>query len=153
MKSLETKIPPPVVAALIAISMWLCSTAGPSLHLNEILSAAICTLFLMSGISIALMGNLAFKKAKTTVNPVNPEKASSLVSNGIYKTTRNPMYVGLALILVAWAVYLSSIWMFLGIPAFVIYINCFQILPEERALRQLFGTEYERYTSEVRRWL
>ena len=84
---------------------------------------------------------------------MTPEAASALVRSGIYRTTRNPMYVGLLLILVAWAVLLSSVWTLLGPLVFVLYITRFQIIPEESALSALFGADYAAYQSSVRRWL
>jgi len=84
---------------------------------------------------------------------MRPEKASSLVSSGIYKLTRNPMYLGLLLVLLAWAVFLSNALPFIFLPAFIIYINQFQIGPEEIALSSAFGQEFEAYKSRVRRWL
>jgi protein-S-isoprenylcysteine O-methyltransferase Ste14 len=105
------------------------------------------------GIGFSAAGVLAFRRARTTVNPTTPEKATALVSSGAYRITRNPMYVGLAWVLVAWAVFLSSGWALLGVVAFVLYIGRFQIAPEERALAQLFGSEYAAYRARVRRWL
>jgi len=75
------------------------------------------------------------------------------VSSGIYAVTRNPMYVGLLLVLIALAIFLSSPWTLVGPAAYFLYIGRFQIAPEERALTALFGTEYTEYLSKVRRWL
>jgi protein-S-isoprenylcysteine O-methyltransferase Ste14 len=87
------------------------------------------------------------------VNPLQPDAASSLVSGGVYRWTRNPMYLGMALVLLAWAVYLSSIAALAVLPLFIVYINRFQIEPEERALEARFGAQFERYRKAVRRWL
>ncbi len=83
---------------------------------------------------------------------MKPESTSSLVTSGIYKCTRNPMYVGLLFVLVAWAVFLSSAWLLVGPLIFVLYMNRFQIAPEERMLSQMFGTTYSTYKGTVRRW-
>jgi len=107
----------------------------------------------LTGIGVALSGVIAFRHAKTTVNPLKPETASSIVTSGVFRFTRNPMYVGLALVLLAWAVFLSSPWASLGLPAFILYMNRFQIVPEERVLSRMFGTEYSAYRARVRRWL
>jgi protein-S-isoprenylcysteine O-methyltransferase Ste14 len=101
----------------------------------------------------ALSGFVAFRHAKTTVNPLSPANSSSLVTSGIYRFTRNPMYVGLALVLLAWALFLSSPWSLLGPLVFVLYINRFQIVPEERILSGIFGEAYSAYRTKVRRWL
>ena len=72
---------------------------------------------------------------------------------GIYRVSRNPMYLGFAILLLAWAVFLASPWMLLGVPAFMMFISRFQIQPEERALESLFGEEFRDYKARVRRWL
>lgn len=113
--------------------------------------AAVIALIL--GIGFCLSGVLSFRRAKTTVNPLKPETASSLVSSGIYRFSRNPMYVGFALFPVAWAIYLASPWSMVGVLGFVSYMNRFQIAPEERAMEALFGETFTRYKSKVRRWL
>jgi protein-S-isoprenylcysteine O-methyltransferase Ste14 len=108
---------------------------------------------LLVGIGFSVGGVLAFRRARTTLNPTKPEQASSLVRSGVYRVTRNPMYVGLLCVLVAWAVFLSSAWALLGPLIFVLYIGRFQIAPEERALAKLFGSEFADYQAKVRRWL
>lgn len=153
MQALELKIPPPAVAVLIAGAMWGISLATPSLDvpglIREILAIAIASV----GGGIALFGAVSFRRAGTTVNPMKPETASSLVTTGVYKLTRNPMYVGDLLVLVAWAVFLSAPWTLVGPLAFVLYMNRFQIAPEERVLSAMFGTDFSTYKSRVRRWL
>lgn len=94
-----------------------------------------------------------FRRAKTTVNPLKPQSSSSLVTWGIYAITRNPMYLGGLVILTGCAVFLSNALAFLLLPAYILYINRFQIAPEERALTSLFGQEFAAYRSRVRRWL
>ena len=153
MKALEVKIPPPAVAAAIAVAMWGTSRLAPLLELPSALRLGAAAATLLVGIGFSAGGVLAFRRARTTVNPTKPEQASSLVTSGVYRVTRNPMYVGLSCVLVAWAVFLSSAWALLGPVAFVLYIGRFQIAPEERALVKLFGGEYSDYQAKVRRWL
>jgi len=105
------------------------------------------------GTTFSVSGALAFRRAKTTKNPMKPQAASSLVTAGVYKITRNPMYLGLALLLLGWAAFLWSAWALLGPVIFVGYISRFQIAPEERVLASLFGSEYSAYKANVRRWL
>ena len=105
------------------------------------------------GASIDLFSAISFRRARTTVNPMKPENTSVLVTSGAYRFSRNPMYVGLLFVLVAWAVFLSSAWALVGPPLFVLYINRFQIAPEERVLAATFGAAYLAYKSSVRRWL
>ena len=100
-----------------------------------------------------IAGIWSFRKVRTTVNPLNPSEATHFVSEGIYKLSRNPMYVGLACCLVSWAIWLSYLLPWLGVLLFVAYMTRFQIIPEERVLRQKFGDEYQNYCLKVRRWL
>jgi len=153
MKLLENKIPPPVLAVLFGLAMWGVSFVTPAVEIGSMVSFIISLVVLVLGVFFCLAGVFSFRKAKTTVNPLNPESATSLVSSGIYKVSRNPMYVGFALILLAWALYLASPVAVVGVLGFVFIINRLQIEPEERALLKLFGSEFDDYQSIVRRWL
>jgi protein-S-isoprenylcysteine O-methyltransferase Ste14 len=153
MKSLELKVPPPAVALIMAVLMWLLPRAAPALEFEFAAGSLIGSVLALMGIATAVAGVVTFARAKTTVNPTTPQAATSLVSGGIYRVTRNPMYFGLLLILTAWALYLSNVLPFLLLPVFISYINRFQIAPEERALTSLFGREFAAYQSRVRRWI
>lgn len=153
MHALELKIPPPAVAVLIAGAMWGISLVAPSLEVPAFIRVAAALVIALAGGGFSLAGIISFRRARTTVNPMKPETTSSLVCSGIYRVTRNPMYVGLLFVLVAWAVFLSSPWALLGPLAFVLYINRFQIAPEEKVLSAMFGTNYSAYKSRVRQWL
>jgi protein-S-isoprenylcysteine O-methyltransferase Ste14 len=104
------------------------------------------------GIVIAGLGSLAFRRARTTTNPMKPATASSVVTGGVYRHTRNPMYLGTAAVLLGWAAFLAVPWAFLGPVLFIAFITRFQIIPEERALAAKFGGEYTEYQERVRRW-
>jgi protein-S-isoprenylcysteine O-methyltransferase Ste14 len=153
MPSLELKVPPPVVAALVALLMWGLSfiTAILEVSSRHRVSAAIA--IALAGGAISIAGIVSFRRARTTTNPMKPESASSLVSAGVYRITRNPMYLGLLFVLVAWATFLAAPWALLGPLVFFFYMGRFQIAPEERALSRVFGDEYEAYKAKVRRWL
>ena len=153
LESLEVRIPPPAVAAAIAIAMWGISQLAPPVPAPRVLRLSVTAAIFVVGIAFSAAGLLAFRRARTTVNPTKPDQASALVSGGVYRITRNPMYVGLTCILVAWAVLLSSVLALVGPLVFVPYIGRFQIAPEERALAKLFGSEYAAYQARVRRWL
>ncbi len=153
MQALENKVPPPIVAVICAAAMWGLSFIGSAIEINVVVRVVVIILLLASGVFFGVSSTRTFNKAATTINPSKPETASSLVSSGIYQISRNPMYVGLALYLAAWAVYLSSVWPFIGVVGFILYTNRFQIVPEERALLGIFGSEFESYKSKVRRWL
>jgi len=153
MHALELKVPPPVVTLLIAAAMWVIAMIGAPLEIPHFLRHVVAATIALTGACISLAGVVSFRRAKTTVNPLKPETASSLVTAGIYRFTRNPMYVGLLFVLLGWAVFLSSAGALLGPLAFVLYINRFQIAPEERVLATLFGATYAEYKATVRRWL
>jgi len=153
MKSLELKIPPPAIAVLVVAVMWALSRATPSVQVPTGIRLTLALAVALAGIGFSVAGVMSFRRAKTTLNPTKPQLTSSLVSSGIYTVTRNPMYVGLLLLLIALAIFMSSIWALLGPVAYFLYIGHFQIAPEERALTALFGAEYTAYLSKVRRWL
>ena len=153
MNSLELKIPPPFVALALALLMWLASSVAQPIEAPFALRLGIALALLAVGQSISISGMVAFRRAKTTMNPIKARAASSLVSSGIYRFTRNPMYLGLLITLLAWAVLLSNPLALLFLPLYVLYINRYQIGPEERVLASLFGAEYATYKKTVRRWL
>jgi len=152
MRALELRIPPPAVALLVAVAMWGISLTGARIETSAPVRMGAALLIAIAGVCIAVAGVLAFRHAHTTISPVKPEAASSLVTSGIYRFTRNPMYLGLCLVLLAWALFLSSALAFLGPIVFVLYIGRFQIAPEERALARIFGAAFTDYQAEVRRW-
>jgi protein-S-isoprenylcysteine O-methyltransferase Ste14 len=102
---------------------------------------------------ISSLGVVAFRRSRTTVNPTNPGATSSLVLTGVYSLTRNPMYLGFLLILCGWAILLRNAFVFPFLPMFILYMNRFQIQPEERALTKSFGATFTGYTARVRRWI
>jgi len=150
--ALELKIPPVMLVFLFGALMWLASAYSPftvALPWRWAFALISCTV----GFVIALAGVLAFRRAKTTVNPLTPEATTAVVTSGIYRFTRNPMYLGFLFVLVGWAMYLSNLPVFAFLPLFVTYVNRFQILPEERALCAKFSHEFTAYKCSVRRWL
>ena len=153
MTFLENKIPPPIVFLVTAIAMWLvASQTEVTLLPAELRWSAIAGL-LAVGLLTGPPAILAFSRANTTINPVDIEKASSLVTAGPFAFTRNPMYVMMLAFLLAWSTYLSAAWVWLGPVVFALYINRLQIIPEERVMRAKFGAAYEAYTRKVRRWV
>ncbi len=153
--NLELKIPPPVVGLITATLMWgVAQTVWPAvLSVSGYPRAALALGLLVAGIATDIAGLIAFVRHKTTINPMRPGKTSHIVRYGIYRFSRNPMYLGMLLILSAWAVYLGHLLAALILPLFVAYINRFQIRPEERILAERFGADYLAYLASVRRWL
>ena len=106
----------------------------------------------VAGFAIAIAGVVAFRRVRTTVDPFDPEKTTALVTVGVYRLSRNPMYLGMALLLAGWAIHLGSLWSVLGVPAFMLYITRFQILTEERVLHEKFDDAFTAYARRTRRW-
>lgn len=153
MRALELRIPPAVVVFLMGAGMWLASIALPSLAFSFPGRRIVAVALALAGGFVAVLGVTTFRRARTTVNPLTPQAASSLVTAGIYRFSRNPMYLGMLLLLAGAAVFLGNAGALLLLPAFVVYMNQYQIKPEERALSALFGSEFTAYLQRVRRWI
>jgi protein-S-isoprenylcysteine O-methyltransferase Ste14 len=153
MQWLELKIPPVVVWLLMAGAMLAMSYSVPALSFTLAGSRVIALVLLGLGGALAAAGVLEFRGGRTTVNPLTPSASSSVVTSGVYRLSRNPMYLGFLLALAGWAVYLSNAGAAVFLPAFVVYMTKFQIKPEERALLAKFGSEFAQYMSRTRRWL
>ena len=150
---LENRIPPPIVMVVTGLAMWALSWVTSMVHIPAGIRYGVVGVLLVFGVSVAGLAVSSFRRAGTTINPVKIDNASSLVTTGIYAFTRNPMYVGLATLLVTLAVLLSNAWLLLGPLFFVLYITRFQIIPEERVMQAKFGSAYDAYKARVRRWL
>jgi protein-S-isoprenylcysteine O-methyltransferase Ste14 len=150
---LDNRIPPPIVTLIVGAAMWGSSLLSPVLHLTPAIRFGGSAITALIGFSILATGFITFVRSRTTIDPVQIDRASSLVTGGIFRITRNPMYVGFATILLGWAMFLSAPLAALGPVAFVLFTTRFQIIPEERAMRSKFGWEYEAYRSRVRRWI
>ena len=150
---MKLRIPPLALVLIVAALMWLASSASPALDYPFPARLPVAIGLALLGAAVCLSGVLSFRRAGTTVNPMKPGSASSLVVAGIYKFTRNPMYLGLLVALLGWAVFLANALAWAAIPLFVLYMNRFQIVPEERALASLFGQEYLVYNARVPRWI
>ena len=146
--NLDTKIPPPIVTLLILVFINLFESKDYELNTEW-----ISIIILSMGVFFIFSAVIQFIRRKTTVNPTKPHKTTSLVITGTFKFTRNPMYLGMLLIIISFALYKSSIISLILIPLFIFYINKFQIEPEELEMRKKFGKEYEDYCKKVDRWI
>lgn len=153
MSALELKIPPPLVALACAALMYAVAQLAPDWRWNWPNRGAFGAGAVLLGVVFDFLGIIAFYRAKTTVNPLKPSGTSAIVQSGVYRYTRNPMYLGMLLVLLGFALYLAHPVAFLLLPVFPAYLTRFQIIPEERFLAAKFGAEYLRYTSRVRRWI
>ena len=150
---MKLKVPPVIVMAITVFLMWVIEKYLPVEFLAFNAPKWIIILTSILGIACIVLGVIQFSVKKTTVNPHKPEDSTSLVSSGIYSISRNPMYLGMAILLLAETVYLGSLFGPLWIIGFMLFINQFQIKPEEKALRDLFGSAFEEYCRRTRRWL
>jgi len=153
MRFLELKVPPVAVVAVAALLMWVIASVLSSLDLPLPGRVPAAIAAVLVGFLISVAGVVEFRRAETTVNPLKPEAASSLVAGGIYRLSRNPMYLGFALALLGWGIFLANPVSLAVLFVFVFYMNRFQIVPEERARESLCGEEFAAVRSKVRRWL
>ncbi|MFM7347464.1 MAG: methyltransferase family protein, partial [Tagaea sp.] len=149
MSALETRVPPPLVALILGALAWL--AGGPALEFPGRTTLALHAAAL--GLAIEIVAALAFVKRRTTLLPWAPDRSETLVTSGLFRFSRNPMHAGQALLLAAWVLYLGTWIAWLALPGYVLYMNRFQIGPEERMLAAKFGAAYDDYRARVRRWL
>lgn len=135
------------------VGMYLVSDAEFTFEITRTLNFKLFVLAVLLGVAIALAGVISFRQASTTVNPLKPETASCLVTSGIFQYTRNPMYLGMAVAILGFAILLGSCLSLLGVVAFMLFIDRFQIKPEEAALTECFSEQFTQYKTNVRRWL
>ena len=156
MRKLENLIPPPAVLLITLLLIFGISRVDnhrilrlDAWQLNSLLAA----LLVIVGIGIAVLAIKQFRQAQTTVNPLRPDSASRLVTSGIFKRSRNPMYLGMVLVVLSSVVFYGSAWGLLAVAAFIAFISRFQIVPEERAMKALFGDQFDSYKLHTRRWV
>ncbi|SDJ66366.1 Protein-S-isoprenylcysteine O-methyltransferase Ste14 [Ferrimonas sediminum] len=154
MQELELRLPPVAVVLLHGVvAWWLAQCAFLPMNLGGMLALAVPLLLVTLALALGLTAVVGFRRRRTTVNPTRPGEASQLVTAGVYRFSRNPMYLALLLCLCAWVLALADGLALIAVPLFVLYMNRFQIVPEERAMERLFGDEYRHYCRRVRRWL
>lgn len=148
---METKIPPPIVTLLFGLSIYFSRGIFQAVEVKY--SFYIAILLLILGLTVLISAVRLFRKDKTTVNPLSPEQATKLVTDGIFKYSRNPMYLGMAFILGSIAVFFNLIGGIILIALFCFYITKFQIIPEEKAMSNLFSQDFDKYKQTTRRWI
>jgi len=149
---MHLKIPPPFIFTFFGLIMYIIDRFLPfgKFHFfgQEYGTISLATV----GITIMIIALVQFKVSKTTVDPIALNKASKLVTGGIYQYSRNPMYLAMLLLLLAWGLRLGNAFNALTAAVFVAFMNRFQIIPEEKTLTQIFGKPYTQYCTLVRRW-
>lgn len=146
-------VPPPVLALGAAAAMWVLAEQSGLPRFDFPGHALLAAGVAAAGLAIDLVSVAAFIRARTTVNPLAPDRANTLVVSGLYRFSRNPMYLGMALILIGWAIWLAQPLTLLGAAVFAVLIEALQIRPEEAALEAKFGDAYRAYKKRVRRWI
>jgi protein-S-isoprenylcysteine O-methyltransferase Ste14 len=150
---MNPKIPPPLTVAFLAAAMWAVDRELPLSRLESALLAPLAVALAAGGLLLGVLAVIAFIRAGTTINPLRPSRATKLITTGVFRYSRNPVYFADALLLAAWATWLGNVCNYLFLLMFIWIIQRWQIVPEERALLALFGENYTRYCAQVRRWL
>ena len=150
---MKTRVPPPIYLILFGVLMWLVARSPYAYIVDIPFRKTAAAIIFAAAIVIDVVALRQFRASSTTFSPLRPDKSSALVTHGIYQYTRNPMYVGLLLMLIAWALVLGSPSNILLLAGFVVTITLMQIRPEEEALQSLFPDEFEKYRRSVRRWI
>ena len=148
---MKTKIPPPIITLICIVLNYLSTYLINPIKFPN--TKIISGLIFLLGLFTAIFAILLFKKDKTTVNPIDPEETTTLVTTGIFSITRNPMYLGLFFLISSTVLFFGSWLGIIILVIFVWYINKFQIIPEEQAMEKLFGKKYNEYKKNVRRWI
>jgi len=148
---MHTKIPPPLVTLLFGLMIYFSRLAFPIIEFEH--SSILSFTFLIIGLFVLISAARAFRASKTTINPLKPEQATSLVTGNIFRFSRNPMYLGMAFILSSLAISFNLIGGVIFVALFCMYITIFQIIPEEVAMKKIFSQEFDTYMQSTRRWI
>jgi protein-S-isoprenylcysteine O-methyltransferase Ste14 len=153
MHRLELKIPPVVGVFIFAALMGFTARHAPAFNWRIPGRPGLSAFVAFTGLAIGAAAAFLCRRARTTLDPTRPAAASALITSGVFGRSRNPIYVGMLLLLLAWALHIGNLLAFLFLPGFVLYMNRFQIIPEEKFLLSRFGDAFSAYQSRVRRWL
>ncbi len=153
MKIPERLIPPPIVGAVSAVMAWIIAVSTASFTVRSPILVPAAAILITCGLVLDAWSILRFLGAGTSINPVSSDKTTVIVRTGPYRFTRNPMYLGMALLLVGYCVYLGNVVSLLAVVLYVWYTTRFQIIPEEKALTAMFGESYRMFLAETRRWI
>ncbi len=150
---LELKIIPPLVTLIAGLLMWIITKFFPTIIIIPQYKNFLAVIIAIFGLILMAFAALSLFRAKTTINPMKPQNSSNLVTSGIYKFSRNPIYLADLLFLLAFALFLNNLLSLIFILGFYLYMNKFQIIPEERFLEEKFGETYLKYKQKTRRWI
>jgi protein-S-isoprenylcysteine O-methyltransferase Ste14 len=150
---LELKVPPAVVFLFFALTFWSIDTWFPVFDVYIPFRVALVAFLTGTAVLIGSWSVWLFYRKGTTVHPHRPQETERLITSGPYKHSRNPMYLALSMVLIAWAIYLTDLLSLMLMPGFFAYITRFQIIPEERQMEEKFGEVFEDYAEKTPRWL
>ncbi|MDA1027799.1 MAG: isoprenylcysteine carboxylmethyltransferase family protein [Bacteroidetes bacterium] len=150
---LNLKVPPVLVGVVVGCLQWGVTRLIPQLAIDVRFQLPLALFVTLTGCALIFLGTWTFKKHATTLNPLTPRDASALVTSGVYRWTRNPMYLGMMIILVGWSIGLGNIGATALVLVFGAYITQFQIKPEEAILTDLFPDDYPVFCDRTNRWL
>jgi protein-S-isoprenylcysteine O-methyltransferase Ste14 len=153
LRCLETRLPPPALLVLLALWVWMTRDALPAFAFNPRFAHGAAALLMLAGLVLNVTPKRGFRRVGTTVNPMRPQASSQLVTGGLHRYTRNPMYLGHVVLLVGWGMWWQAWTMLPAVVLQVLWLTRLQIQPEERALGARFGAAYTAYCASVRRWL
>ena len=148
---MNNKIPPPIVTLAFGLMIYFSRNIFPDI--NNIIFYILSLFFILLGAFILISAVRSFKAEQTTINPININNASSLVISGVFKYSRNPMYLGMVFILLALSFWFNLVGGILFTSIFIMYITKFQIIPEEAAMKSIFGEDFNKYKNKTRRWI
>jgi len=135
-----------LIAAMLALALFL-----PVLRVLNAPATWFGAVPLAAGALLIAASAGLFRRRNTTLNPFG--ESSALVQDGLYRYSRNPMYLGMLLVLAGVALWLGRLLPFLALPVFALVVSSQNIRKEERALEARFGNDYRRYKERVRRWI
>lgn len=148
---MNNKIPPPIVTLAFGLMIYFSRNIFPDI--NNIIFYVLSLFFIILGPFVLISAVRSFKAEQTTINPININNASSLVISGVFKYSRNPMYLGMVFILLALSFRFNLVGGILFTSIFIMYITKFQIIPEEAAMKSIFGEDFNKYKNKTRRWI
>ena len=153
MPQLELRLPPPLIAVLTGLLMWISANWLAQPGFNDLTANVLGYGFCAIGALLLVPSILSFRTFTTTINPTRPEQSSQLITTGVFGISRNPIYLGMLLLLIGWWFWVSNLISLLLVVVFFAYMTRFQIIPEERALQSIFGERFASYRKRVRRWI
>ena len=148
---MKTKIPPPILALIMIVIIYLSSLTVETFTFSY--QTVLGVLVVAIGLGCAVPSFRLFAKNKTTISPFTPSETTALVTSGMYRYSRNPMYLGLVLLTIAATIFFGTWLGIVIVVAFIFLLNLLQIIPEEEALLDIFGEEYVEYKKKARRWI